>query len=553
MSPLVRLASLTAPFRKSIALAVLLSFLTIAANMALMATSAYLISRAALVSEVATLSIAVTSVRVFAITRAVFRYLERLVSHGVTFRILAHLRAWLYEAIEPLAPARLTLHRSGDLLTRSLADIETLESFYVRVVVPPVAAALVVVFTCLFLSVFDWVVALILLLFLVLTGLVLPLIVRRLSQKTAANLVSTRAGLKALLLDDIQGVADLLVFDPGGDHRARVLTIGRALSHSQERLAGLRGLGNALGSLLAVLAAISVLALTIPLVNGGAIGGVYLAMLALVAIASFEAVQPLSAALQQGEASRAAGNRIFELVDAPPEVREPARPAPLPSDLSVEFRSVTFRYHPDDSQALDAVSFSLPAGSCLGIAGPSGSGKSTIVNLLLRFYQYQAGRITLGGRDLRAYSTDTVRSRIGVIPQNVHLFNTTLRDNLLLANPDATRAQIEAACRQSLLAEFIEALPKGYDTLVGENGLLLSGGERQRLAMARMVLKNAPIAILDEPTANLDAQTERRLMQSLEPFLSRRTVLLISHRPVVLGYAGRVVELSNGRVVQNPP
>ena len=293
VSTFTRLLKLIAPFKQWVALAVLLNFLTIGSSVGLMAMSAYLISKAALVNDVSQLSIAIVSVRLFAIMRAVFRYLERYFSHTATFRILTHLRVWFYSAIEPLAPARLMHYRSGDLLARSVADIETLENFYIRVVVPPIAAALVVAFACLILGSFDGSLALALLIFLLLTGVALPLAMRWLGKKPSSQLIAARAELNALLVDEIQGLADLLAFDQANEHRAKVLRLNAELNRVQERQAMLRGVSNALAVLLTSLAALTVLWLAIPLMSSGQIEGVYLALLPLTAIASFEAVQPL--------------------------------------------------------------------------------------------------------------------------------------------------------------------------------------------------------------------------------------------------------------------
>ena len=581
MKTFTRLLKLIAPYTKWVALAVGLNFVTIGSSVGLMAMSAYLISKAALATDVSELAIAITSVRLFAILRAVFRYLERYFSHTATFRILTQLRVWFYSAVEPLAPARLWQYRSGDLLTRSVADIETLENFYIRVVVPPLAAAGVVIFACLILGSFDETLALALLIFLLLTGVALPLTMRWLGKTSSGQFIATRAELHALLVDEIQGLADLLAFDQAQAQRAQVLRLSAELNRVQERQAMLRGVSNALAVLLTSLAGLTVLWLAIPLVSGGQIEGVYLALLPLTAIASFEAVQPLSLALQQLEASQAAGRRLFELIDATPEVRDPDRPASLRGAqgttkqsrldadetashttlavTDIAFDTVRFSYNPMqqspssggiDPPALDGVSFSIPAGQRVAIVGSSGSGKSTIVNLLLRFWDYHEGQIAFDGIDLRDYRADDVRALIGVVPQTVHLFNATLRDNLLLANPAAAEEQISEACRQAQLHDFIESLPLKYETLIGENGLLLSGGERQRLAIARAILKDAPILILDEATANLDAITERQLLASLEPFMAGRTVIIISHRRTVIEQVDQVIELEQGRVIR---
>lgn len=551
---MTRLLKLMAPFRWWIIAGVLLSFATTGASVGLMAVSAYLISKAALVTEPAQLSVIITGVRFFAVSRAALRYAERYITHLATFRILTRLRVWFYRALEPLAPARLQQVHSGDLLARIVADIETLENFYLRVVIPPLSAALVTILACWILSVFNAWLAVALLVFILLTGVVLPLASRWLSRQPAGALVTTRAELNARLVDEIQGMADLVAFGQEEAHQAEALSLSSQLHHVQERLALIRGMGNGLAALFTSLAGLTVLFLAIPLVTSGQIEGVYLALLPLTAIASFEAVQPLAHAMQLLESSQAAAKRIFELIDAEPAVAEPAVPAELAAvqpgqGVSIDFQAVSFSYAPDQANALDGVTLRVPAGTRVALVGPNGSGKSTVVALLLRFWDVGSGRIAMGGRDVRAVASDDVRRLVGVVPQHTHLFNATIRDNLYLANPDASDEQLVAACRQAQLAEFIQGLPQGLDTLVGENGLLLSGGERQRIAIARAILKDAPILILDEATSHLDTLTEQRLMQSLEPFMAGRTTLIISHRRAGLERADQVISLENGRVV----
>jgi len=599
---MIRLLKLIAPFRWWIVAGVLLSFAVTGASVGLMAVSAYLISKAALARDMTDLAVWITGVRFFAVSRAALRYAERYVTHLATFRILTSLRVWFYRAIEPLAPARLAPYRSGDLLARVVADIETLENFYLRVVIPPLAAALVTLLACLLLGSFDVWLGVALLAFLLLTGVALPLASRWLSRQPAAEAIALRAELNATLVDDIQGIADLLACGQEEVYQARTLRLSQQLHQAQQRLAQVRGLGNGLAALCASLAALTVLFLAIPLVTAGQIDGVFLALLPLAAIAAFEAVQPLAHAWQTLESSQAAARRIFELVDAPglsgrrvdgrasmgatgqprtsaadltvldeladapglsgrridggTSMGATGQPPTTAADLtvldsgglSIEIRDLRFRYAADEPLVLDGVSFSVPAGGRVAIVGPNGSGKSSLVNLLLRFWDYEGGTIHIGGRDLREMSGDEARGLLAVVPQHTHLFNATIRDNLYLANPDASDDELIAACQQAQLHDFIQSLPQGYDTLVGENGLLLSGGERQRLAIARAVLKDAPILILDEATSQLDALTEQRLLQSLAAFMSRRTTLLISHRRSGLAQFERIeLEASSAR------
>lgn len=548
MSSITRLLRLLAPFRWWIALSVVLAFGTIGASVGLMAMSAYLISKAALASGFFDLAVAVTAVRALAIARAALRYAERYLTHLATFRILTRLRVWFYSAVEPLAPARLQRYHSGDLLTRIVADIETLDQFYVRAVVPPLAAVLVTILACGILGIFDPKLGLVLAIFLVVTGVALPLLTRRLSQAPASELVSHRAALYTVVTDEIQGIADLMAFGQEPAYSTRTLGLSRQLAEAQLRVARLRGLSNALATLFASLAGLTVLMMAIPLVSGGAIDGIFLALLPLTAIASFEAVQPLSAALQHLETSQAAARRIFELLDAPPAIVEPVAPLPLPADYSIEFDNVSFCYAPGDPPALDDLSFRLPSGDSMVVSGPSGAGKSTLVHLLARFWEPQAGSVRIGGNDVRSYSSEELRELLGVATQHIHLFNGTIRDNLLLAKGDATDEQISAACRIVQIHDFIASLPLGYDTLVGENGMKLSGGERQRLSLARVILKDTPIVILDEALANLDALTEREVIQALETFRRGRTTLIISHRRVGFEHIDQRIALEHGRI-----
>jgi len=537
---------------------VLLSFATTGASVGLMAVSAYLISKAALVTDTADLNVIITGVRFFAISRAALRYAERYVTHLATFRILTRLRVWFYRAIEPLAPARLMQYRSGDLLTRIVADIETLENFYLRVVIPPLAAVLVTILGCLILGSFDVWLAVALLAFIVVTGVVLPLASRWLSRQPAAELIATRAELNASLVDEVQGIADLLAYGQEDAYQARALSLSQQLNRVQERLAAIRGMGNGLAALFTSLAALTVLFMAIPLVTAGKIDGVFLALLPLTAIACFEAVQPLAHAFQMLESSQAAARRIFELIDSKPAVVDPVAPAPADQPasraVSIEVRDLRFRYAPDEPPVLDGVSFSVPAGGRVALVGANGSGKSTVVNLLLRFWDTDEGTIRIGGRELRTVGADDVRGLLGVVPQHTHLFNASIRDNLYLANPEASEADLVAACQQAQLHDFVRSLPQGYDTLVGENGLLLSGGERQRLAIARAILKDAPILILDEATSHLDALTAARVWQALDRFMAGRTTIIISHQRANLAHVDQTISLDKELLASlNPP
>lgn len=552
MKPLLRLSSFLLPFWPQVLLSVLLGALTISSSIALMSTSAWLISTAAIAVSVADLGVSVVSTRLFGISRAVFRYLERLASHSLTFRILARLRVWFYQAIEPLAPARLTSARSGDLLSRVIADVETLDNIFVRVLAPPLTAVVIVLGMAVFMGSFALSLGFVITLFLLSVGIGLTAFSLLLNRRLGRRLVEERAALRADLVDAVQGLPDLIAFGQEKTFLERIKASGRQFSAIQTHMARLNGLQSGLNSLLTGLGVWVILFLAIPLVSSGKIEGVYLAVIVLGSMASFEAVQNLPQAAQLLEANIQSARRLFEIADQPPLVTDPAQPLPQPASADLRVENLSFAY-PDgergsDSLVLQNISFALPPGKKLALVGPSGAGKSTLANLLMRFWDAEG--ILLAGQDIRAYKQVDVRRMFSLVSQNTYLFNASLRENLLLARPWAAQDDIEAACRAAQLHDFILSLPNGYETLVGERGVELSGGERQRVAIARALLKNTPIFIFDEPTANLDAVTERKLVETLQSVMENHSVLWITHRLVGLEAMDEILVLENGKIVQ---
>ena len=544
MSDLRRLLRLVLPHWRWLLTGALFGVIAVGSNVALMGLSAYLISKAAIASNVAELALAVTGVRALAISRAGFRYLERYTTHRAMFRILSGVRVWFYRAVEPLAPARLVQKRSGDLLTRSVSDVDSLEDFYIKVLVPPLVAAVVFASVSVIYGLFDLSIGLVLAFFMLLTGVALPVLARWLAANPAAAIATIRGDVGALLVDELDGVADLVALDAASGHRERLLTRARELDAARARLGVIEGVSNACAGLFASLAGLCILVLAIPLVSSQKMEGVFLAALPLAAIAAFEALQPLSRSLQLLDTSRASARRLFELIDEPPPVPDPERSDGDPEGDAIDIRGLSFRFEPAGPWVLRDFDLRVAAGERVAIVGPSGCGKSTLVSLLLRFWDYDHGTIRLGGCELHALEAEAVRARLSVVPQDVHLFNATIADNLAVADAEAGLAAMERACRIAQLHDFIAGLPHGYDTVIGENGLLLSGGERRRLAVARAVLKDAPIVILDEAGADLDSTTEVALWSALERWLQNRTVLVISHRPSMAGRVDRVVPLA---------
>ena len=550
MRVLARLLGFLKPYKWRVALAVLLGVTTVVSNVGLLATAAYVISAAAIVPYLSMLVIPVYLVRFFSVSRAGSRYFERLVSHDVTFKLLAQLRTWFYGSLEPLAPARLSRYRSGDLLSRIVKDVEELENIYLRGVSPVTVAIVVSALTFLVFYVFSPVMALVALGFLVATGVGVPLLVGMLSRGMGRRQLELKAELNARIVDGVQGVQDILAFRGEEGERREISALGRKLDRVQRRAALITGLQNSLSDLMMNLALVAILVLTVPLVAAEEIGGVYLAFLALVMLGSFEAIAPLGTAFQFLGRSLGAGERLFEVVEEEPRILDPVEPRLPSEDYSLEFDRVSFRYEADGAPALEDISFSLKPGGRIAVVGPSGSGKSTLVNLILRFWDPESGEVHLGGHDVREYAQNALRSKIGVVSQDTHIFNDTLRNNLLLADPDAGEATMNETLARVGLTGFVERSPRGLDTYVGEQGLRLSGGERQRLAVARTLLKDAPLLVLDEATANLDTITERELMSTIEELMRGRATLVVTHRLVAMERMDEILVLDSGRIVE---
>jgi len=567
--PLFQLLSLLSPFKGWVFLSILLGFITVASGIGLMSTSTYIISMAALQPSIAVLQVAIVGVRFFGISRALFRYLERLISHQVTFRLLAQLRVWFYQALEPLAPARLMAAHSGDLLSRIIGDISTLENFYVRGAAPPAIALLIGLSTALIMLKFSPWLSLLIVFFMALSGIVLPLWIWKTGQKPGLTIIQLRSQLSTILVDGVQGLADLTAFSRLTQHFQRLQSENRLLIRAQVRSSQLYSLQNALSIFNANLALWTVLVLGAWLVLQGQIAAVLLGVICLATLTSFEAVQTLpQAAVHLGKDLEAA-RRLMIVVQAEPDRQKTSQRSTEPENFRLEFEKVSFSYPVEPTNNLNPFgnlsqskrdritpnvlsdfSFSIKPGEHVAIVGPSGAGKSTLVNLLLRFWNYQTGRILFGGHEILQYDPEDLHRWFNVLPQDTHLFSGTIQENLLLSNPGASNVELEQAIRKAQIYELIETLPQGYQTWIGENGLRLSAGERQRLALARAFLRDSPVLILDEATANLDMLLERKVLTEIQHYCRHRARLTITHRLVGIEEADEILVMRRGIVVE---
>ena len=549
MRDFLRLLSFCRPYKRWVAAGIVLNVVVILANVGLIALSGWFIASMAL-AGIGAIPIEyfapAAAIRGLAVVRTVGRYLERLVTHEATLRLLAELRVWFYGQLEPLAPAGLQGHRGGDLLSRIRADIDSLDTLYLRVLAPTAAAVISVIALVGFLSLYSGSAAWIEAAGLLASGVALPLLAQYFGHDPGRRAVLIRAELRAVVSETAQGLGELLVAQADQRQTAAVAQLGTALVRQQRRQAWIGSTVLALSGLTAQLALLGALVVLIPLVQTGSLPGPDLAMLTLCVLASFEAVAPLPTAFLALGETLAAAHRIFDLVDAAPAVTEPSRDAPRLQRFDLQMRGLRMRYSDDALWALDGLDLEIAEGEAIGIIGASGSGKTSILNVLLRFWEYE-GYVTIGGVPLRNLDSQTARGLFGVVSQQTHLFNLSVRDNLRLARPDATDAELMYALRAAHLEEFIAGLPDGLDTLAGENGARFSGGQARRLSIARALLKDAPILLLDEPTEGLDAASERAVLDALIELIQGRTTLLITHRRSALRVVGRVISLQYGR------
>ncbi|MFF4549567.1 thiol reductant ABC exporter subunit CydD [Streptomyces sp. NPDC001435] len=551
---LARVRALAGPRRGRLALALLLGSLALGCAVGLMATSGWLISRASQQPPVLYLMVAVTATRAFGIGRAVFRYAERLVSHDAVLRMLADTRVAVYRRLERLAPAGLRTARRGDLLSRLVADVDALQDYWLRWLLPAGVAVAVSAGSVAFTA---WLVpgaGAALAAGLLAAGIGVPLLTGAVARRAERRLAPARGDLATRVTDLLTGTAELTV---AGALPARTDAARRAdgtLTRIASRAATATALGDGLTALISGLTVAATALLGAQAVAGGRLDGVAMAVVVLIPLAAFEAVLGLPVAVRYRQRVRRSAERVYEILDAPEPVREPERPRQAPaSPFPVVVKGLAARYSGQHRQALTGLDLTLEEGRRVAVVGPSGSGKTTLAQVLLRFLDPSAGSYTLAGVDAYALDGDDVRRLVGLCAQDAHLFDSSVRENLLLAKKDATEAELRDALARARLLDWADGLPDGLDTLVGEHGARLSGGQRQRLALARALLADFPVLVLDEPAEHLDLPTADALTADLLAATEGRTTLLITHRLAGLDAVDEVIVLDEGRVVQHGP
>ncbi|TLV19883.1 cysteine/glutathione ABC transporter ATP-binding protein/permease CydC [Klebsiella indica] len=533
-------------------LGIVLAIVTLLASISLLTLSGWFLSASAIVGVAGLYSfnymLPAAGVRGAAIIRTAGRYFERLVSHDATFRVLQHLRVFTFSKLLPLSPAGLARFRQGELLNRVVADVDTLDHLYLRVISPLAGALVVILVVTVGLSVLDVTLALTLGGIMLFTLLVLPPLFYRAGKPAGESMTQLRGQYRQQLTAWLQGQAELMLFNASDRYRQQMAKTEVRWQDAQRRQAELTALSQALMLLIGGIAVITMLWLASADVGGNTHPGALIALFVFCALAAFEALAPVTGAFQHLGQVIASAQRITQITEQQPEVTFPQGTTATPQQVALIFNQVTFRYPQQPAPALENVSLQVKAGEHIAILGRTGCGKSTLLQLLTRAWDPAHGEILLNDQPLAHLTEATLRQTMSVVPQRVHLFSATLRDNLLLASPHANDAQLSATLERVGLEKLLE--DSGLNSWLGEGGRQLSGGELRRLAIARALLHDAPLMLLDEPTEGLDATTESQILDLLAQVMRQKTVLMVTHRLRGLARFNQIIVMDNGKIIE---
>lgn len=535
---------------RNMLLGLVLALLTLLASVALLSLSGWFISAAAFAGLTAIAAsqfnyfLPAAGVRFFALLRIASRYGERLVNHNVTFRILSRLRLWLYQHLEPLAPAYLLKFRSAELLNRMTADVEAMDNLFLRVLIPTLVALLTMILLGVALYTLSHFTAMLITVCLFFSLFCLPALGRCLAKKTGGLLVEVRAHLRVLVVDIVQGLPELLLANQAQRYVAHVAKSDAQLIGLQRKMAHIQGVTSGLYVLLLGMTLLLLAMVSVHYAHQHVFSGAMIALMLLGVMGAFEAIMPLPRAFQYLSETKASAQRLMAVQDEKPAVFFTSVTLTPPHDASICLQRVSFGYQPAPMQHLfKNVTLSIPHRQKLGIVGATGSGKSTLLHLIARSFNVDAGVIKIGGVDLTGLSEVDLRAQITMITQRIHIFNGTLRENLCIAQPEASDDALLQALAAVQLSDYVVELKQGLDTWLGEAGVKLSGGQARRVALARAILHNAPIWLLDEPTEGLDFETETALLSVLKTLIHDKTVVMVSHREAPLQLMDKKVHI----------
>ncbi len=532
----------------------LLSLLTTLASITLLTLSGWFISASAIAGLLVIDGNALTfnfmlpaaQIRALAITRTLGRYGERVVTHEATFRVLASIRGWFFQQLIPLVPGRVSLMRSGDLLSRMTADIDALDALYLRLLAPMTVALLGIIGVTVFLACYTPIISLTTGLILIVASIWVPWLFNRLGQEGAEQIIVLAANFRIRNIDMLQGLSELITNQAYGRFSNTLSQFSDLMINTQRLNNRLSAISSIITFLLSQVSVLITLILSTLLYAEQMLSGAEVALVIFCVMAAFELVTPLPLAMQMLGKTQKAAQRIRQVADMPPTTLNPLESAALPKQYDIGLDNVSFRYSEQHDWVLKNINLSIPQGSKIAIIGISGSGKTTLLHLLMRYYDPEIGQVLLNGQSLKHWHTDQLMTCFGVLSQRSQLFAASIRENLLIAKPEASDKELTTAIKAAGLEKFLSYLPEGLETWVGESGVKVSGGEARRIALARLYLKNAPILILDEPTEGLDSDTERDVFNALSVFANNKTVIMVTHREAGLGLVDVVYQMEQG-------
>lgn len=531
----------------------LLAVVTLLASIGLITLSGWFLAATSLAGVAGIYSfnymLPAAGVRGAAISRTVARYLERLVSHDGTFRVLQHLRVFTFSKLLPLSPAGIARFRQGELLNRLVADVDTLDHLYLRVISPLVGALVVIVVVTFGLGFLDTYLALTLGGLMLLTLVALPPLFYRAGLPVGADLTRLRGEYRSGLTRWLQGQAELSLYGAAQRFRDAMDATEQAWLSAQQRQASLTGLSQGLVMLMGGIAVTLMLWLSAAGIGGDPYPGAYIALFVFCALSAFEALGPVGTAFQHLGHVIASAQRVTQIIEQRPAVTFRQATTQASGQAALTLSNISFGYADNAPLAIRDLSLDITPGEHIALLGRTGCGKSTLLQLLTRAWDPQHGTIQLNGQPLDQYSEADLRARTSVVTQRVHLFSSTLRDNLLLAAPDASDEQLSAALQQVGLEKLLEN-NQGLNAWLGEGGRQLSGGELRRLGLARALLHGGDLMLLDEPTEGLDAETEQQILALLRQVAQNKTLIMVTHRLRGLAHFDRICVMDSGEIIE---
>ncbi len=547
-----KLIRLISDYKLAMLFASLLGFLTIGSGIGLMMTSAFIIASAALQIPIFKLQVAIVGVRFFGIARGVFRYLERYISHNVTFKLLARFRVWFFNSLAPLVPSKTFDYSSGDLLFRSIDDVESLEHIFVRVISPPLVFFGISCFMFFFLWMFNIRYSIFFITFYFTSGILIPFITLWLSKKPGKKIVDLKSRLEELSVDYFQGIKELLVYDLNNNWKSELLAINKEVIKNEYRINFIQNLHEILTTLVMSLTVATMLFETIPDVSSGKLNGIQLSVIIIGIMSSFEIIYQMPLAFQYLSKSLESAKRLFSIIEKNEieiKINQTFIAPTVNQDFILKVQDLKFTYD-KNIPVLKNINFEIKPKQKIAIVGPSGSGKSTLALILCELVPADEGKIIVGQNSCNIASSSNLKDIVSLVPQKVHLFSGTIKENLLIAKPNATDDELFWALKQADLLEFIEKQTKKLDSYILELGNNLSGGEIKKIGIARALLKNSPLVVFDEVTSHLDLQSELNILSAINEISESRSVLFITHRLTKMEIFDEILVLVNGEIVE---